>query len=162
MQQEINELRTRVEGLERQLKKKEKYKDTKSRFIPEDSDDYYYISAYGIILADACRDTDVDDYRISIGNCFKTEEEAEKQKRVLINTQKLKDLADALNGSVKINWKDRHQEKYSIILNAEQLSTGINYFCRLQGAVYCLDKNFLAKAIEEIGEKELIELIKGE
>lgn len=161
IQDEIKELKAKLEELEKQVEKKEKYKDIKSRFIPEYSDDYYYISAYGVILADTCKDMNADDYRISIGNCFRTEEEAKKHKRILINTQKLKDLAERLNNGEEIDWNNGCI-KHSICLTEDGLDYALNTGIQTQGVIYCLDENFLCKAIEEIGEEELIELIKGE
>lgn len=158
IQEEIKELRNRLDKLERQVNQD----GIISRYTPKPLEEYYYVNSLGVIIREINNQHNVDDYRISIGNCFKTQEEAEKHKRVLINTQRLKDLADELNGTIKIDWRDEYPAKYYIMLNERGLSIGEAFFCRLQGTVYCVDKNFLAKAIEEIGKEELIELIKGE
>lgn len=97
-------------------------------------------------------------YKISIGNCFRTQEEAEKHKRILINTQKLKDLAERLNNGQDIDWGNSCQLKYFIKLDKGLCLDG-KWVGRHQGTIYCLDKKFLDKAIEEIGRENLIELI---
>lgn len=106
------------------------------------------------------------DIRYSVGNYFKTKQEAEKYKQHLIITQQLKDIALRLNNGVEIdlkNWMDICRQKYKIVLKPynnvllQAISTSIVDL----GQVYCLSDKFLETAIKEIGEKELIEYIKG-
>lgn len=157
IQDEIKELRNKLDELEKQVKEKK----ITGRYIPERSQTYYCVNSFGIIIKETNTQVNMDKYKISIGNCFRTEEEAEKHKRILINTQKLKDLAERLNNGQDIDWGNSCQLKYFIKLSNGLCLDG-KWVVRHQGTIYCLNKSFLTKAIEEIGEEALIELIKGE
>lgn len=132
------------------------------RYKPEYNEGYYLINALGHIIYTSSAQTDMDNYLISIGGCFKTEAQAEKHKRILINKQKLKDLADQLNNNEELDWNDDKQTKYYIVLDGDTPVLDNNWSYKCQGAIYCLDNKFLNKAIEEIGKEGLVELIKDE
>lgn len=159
IEQEIKELKNKLAELERQVKEK---KITR-RYIPKYLENYFYVNSQGFIISELNNQYNVDKYRISIGNGFKTEAEAEKHNRILVNTQKLKDLAEKLNDGVEIDWENDTQLKYYIRLDLSKgrLFIGSTHFYKSQCSAYSLNMNFLTKAIEEIGEENLIELIKG-
>lgn len=125
---------------------------------------YYFIDDEGHCLKDYDAAKEEDNFRYFIGNYFKTEQEAEEYRDNLITKQKLKDLALRLNKGVELNWADTSQFKYFIKLLRENKdfldSDYIVTFVDL-GQVYCLDKDFLNKAKQEIGEDKLIKLIKS-
>ena len=106
------------------------------------------------------------DFNYQIGNYFKTLEEAEKYKNYLIITQKLKDIALRLNDGIEIVW-NKSTPKYAIFYRhlentyRELLVQGKAFDVSYLNGIYCLSDKFLETAIKEIGEKELIEYIKG-
>ena len=103
-----------------------------------------------------------------LGNYFKTECDAEYYRERLIITQKIKDIALRLNNGVEIDYgnpnqsryfiKYRHHDRaYSRIGLKQEYNDEVSYV----GVIHCLSDKFLETCIEEIGEKELIEYIKG-
>ena len=99
--------------------------------------------------------------RYNFGNYFKTLQEAEKvRKKIKLYTQ-LKDLALRLNKGEKIDWDNSAQAKWHICYkNGTVLGLDDMYTSTLQdlGQIYCLDKNFLEIAKQEIGEENLKKL----
>lgn len=156
IEQELKELRNKLDELEKHVKEKE----TINRYMPKKGDLYYYVDSSGIIVYIPYYGLVHDKYRVSVGNCFRTEEEAEKHKRILINTQKLKDLAVRLNAGQDVYWEDNSQTKWFLFLSSsEKVDWSLRERVILQGAICCLDERFLEKATEEIGRENLIELI---
>lgn len=92
-----------------------------------------------------------------MGNYFKTEIEACKVLDKILTYKKLKDLAVKLNEGKIIDWKDDTQEKVYIYFNnaANRLDYGFRSTYQDFGTIYCLDRNFLDKALKEIGENNL-------
>lgn len=82
--------------------------------------------------------------------------------KILVRRQ-LEDIAQRLNKGHKINWNDDNQIKYCIRFNfpLNTISTYARLHQKLQGTVYCLDKNFKDVAIEEIGEERLKKYLRG-
>ena len=80
--------------------------------------------------------------------------------------QKIKDIALRLNNGIEIDWNDKdNQKKYCIYYRFlelhEELIQGTVYNVKYIDGSYCLSDKFLETCIKEIGEKELIEYIKG-
>lgn len=100
--------------------------------------------------------------RYNAYNCFKTEEEAKAEAEKILVRRMLEDIARRLNKGEKIDWGNDNQSKYYIYTTDEGVDIGANYISKLQGTVYCLDKNFLKVAIQEIGEERLERYLKGE
>jgi hypothetical protein len=136
---------------------------TKARWKPEVEELYFFVASYGGIDEFTWKgDSEHDSYLYSIGNCFKTMEEAESYKERLIIKQELEDLAMELNDGVEIDWKDRGQWKYSIYFDSEiecfHQNTDDTLF--FEGSTYCLSENFLEDAKKRIGEDRLLKLFK--
>jgi hypothetical protein len=72
-------------------------------------------------------------------------------------------LADELNGEEVIDWEDEEQRKFYIFYNhmSSSLGLGLNPNNRYEGITYCLDPNFINKAVKKIGEEKLIEMLKS-
>lgn len=155
LQKELDELNNRIKELD---------KESTTRWRAKDSWVYYYIDYEGIITEEQEKYTSFDDYCYTVGNYFKTREEAEEYRDNLITKQKLKDLALRLNKGVELNWADTSQFKHYIRLfrrTGDILENDYIVTCADVGQVYCLDKDFLNKAKQEIGEDKLIKLIKS-
>lgn len=134
------------------------------RWRAEDKKFFWYVGSDGCILNSLDHRTNDDDKRYSLGNYFKTKEEAEEYRDNLLTKQKLKDLALRLNKGVKIDWNNDSQIKRAMSYKEISNELYSTTWCepRYIGAVYCLDANFLNIAKREIGEDKLIKLIKEE
>lgn len=102
----------------------------------------------------------VDNFAYNSGNYFKTKEEAEDYRDNIIIKQELKDLALTLNKGKRINF-DNTDRKCFICLCDGKLKTSYHITDREIGNIYCLDENFIDIAKKEIGEDNLIKLIKS-
>ncbi len=122
---------------------------------------YYLICSDGVINTTSERRDDIDKELYELGNYFQTEEEAEKVLEKIKVYIQLKDLALKLNNGEKIDWQDDCQNKYCIVCDT-YWSKKLDYMyaksTRDIGQIYCLDKDFLNKAIKEIGEENLKKL----
>lgn len=151
MLEQAKELVKTLENKCNELKDKPENIRWKAKF---DGDEYFIIPTDEIIMKkrfDWNNDCDILNYQT--GNYFKTLEEAEKYKNNLIITQKLKDIALRLNNTSAY--------PYFIYLNSYgELATSYQSI-KVMGGIYCANPDFLETAIKEIGEKELIEYMKG-
>jgi hypothetical protein len=163
----INEVYTENKQLKvenKQLKEGFRKQENK-KWRPKGGEYYYYLGDCGYIYEAIASfsESDIRKYRIRHGNCFKTREEAEQYRENLNIKAELKALADELNGGEVIVWTNSKQKKYYIFYNhtANILETCADIVCQNQSSIYCLDKNFLNEAINQIGEQRLIDLIKS-
>ena len=125
---------------------------------PEYDEKYYYIDVDGECYLVSWNDSDINDSLYTIGNCFKTKEEAEFAVEKLKVTTKLKRFAQEHNEKIDwhdsdcngINWKYYLAYEYpikSIIICATE---------RVQGAdVYFTSKELAQEAIKAIGADRL-------
>ena len=95
------------------------------------------------------------------GLVFATEQARDRAMFKLEIETKLKNIAERLNNGRKIDWEDEDQSKFIILYNYRSKILGLLdlygvYRWKYQGGIYCLDKNFLDVAKQEIGEKNLI------
>ena len=99
--------------------------------------------------------------KISKQDKRKQDEELQEAEKILIRRQ-LEEIARRLNKGQKIDWNNDSQAKYRIELYCDEIKTNYYFTYKTQGAVYCLDKNFLNTAIKEIGEERLINYLRDE
>ena len=156
----INKLQTQLENAQEQLKNLNK----NERFIPRYGEVYYYVDSFNEVTWDNYSEYLCDKIRIKAYNCFKIQEEAEKEANKILIRRKLEDVARRLNGDETVDWNGYTQDRYYIDYDydLEKLAQSSTFCNRIQGVVYCLSENFLDEAIKEIGEEELIKYIKGE
>ena len=156
LKKEIEKLGTRIKELEEQEKKCKRWRASRNG-------KYWHItpSASAIVNYTIEINDDQDNRSYETGNYFRTEEEAKKMvEKIKIYTQ-LKDLALRLNKGREVNWDDYKQAKWHIYYDHNNdLTTIGNYSYQDLGQIYCLDKNFLEIAKQEIGEKNLKKLFK--
>lgn len=125
---------------------------------------YFYIST----CADICETLDTgkleDVFRGLIGNYFSTRNEAINAIRKLQIYTRLKAVANRLNANRKLNWYDEEQPKYYIYGDNQdcQLHIAEHYLFQNLCTIYCLDRDFLTVAKQEIGEQNLKELFVNE
>ena len=101
----------------------------------------------------------VDESLINFGLLFETQEEARDFRYWLQTRNYLAKLAKFLNKGQEIDWDNHNQSKYNIHYNIKRKEFNqIPWFeTKSPFEVYCLDENFLQKAIELMGEKTLID-----
>ena len=98
------------------------------------------------------------DFASKYGLIYATKEARDKAMFKLEIETKLKNIAERLNNSRKIDWEDRDQNKYEIFYDyiRKKIECRAFCYCKDQGIIYCLDKNFLNVAKQEIGVDNLI------
>lgn len=159
IKKQISELQSKVAKLENESKE-EKNKRWRARI----NDTYFFVDDSGDVVN--CREYNEysDNYRYKTRNYFATYEEAEEYQEVMNTYYDLMDLAEELNNGEKIDWNDNQQCKYTIFYDFEDnfLNRNNAYVCKEFGQIYCLDGDFVEKAIEKIGEDRLKKLFKYE
>lgn len=161
LEKTIKDLQSALDKAQEDLKNLDSYK----RFVPKKEEVYYFINAQGEVCwtrNNTCGDKKI----MAFYNCFRTEEEAKREKEKTIVRRMLEDIADRLNGGEKIDWENWSQGKCCICFRygygIRRLELALSYDYQYVGAVYCLSDKFLEVAKEEIGEERLIRYIKGE
>ena len=82
---------------------------------PKKGEKYWYIYNAGDIVDDTNDNSKTDEDRFSIGNCFKTQEEAKHMVEKLKVIKELKDFA-LENNEEEIDWNNVEQDKYTLVL----------------------------------------------
>ena len=102
------------------------------------------------------------DFTLKYGLLFSTKEARDKAMFKLEIENKLKNIAERLNKGQKIDWEDENQKKYEIYYDYihKKIECRAFCYCKDQGVIYCLNKNFLKVAKKEIGEENLIKYFK--
>ena len=156
IKKQISELQSKVAKIENESKEEKKGKRWRARI----NNPYFYVDDFGEV--DGCHEYNEygDNYRYKTRNYFATYEEAEEYKEVMNTYYDLMDLAEELNNGEKIDWNDNQQCRYTIYYSfkCDTLDDGIAYVCKEFGQIYCLDEDFLKKAIKKIGKDKLIKL----
>ena len=155
--QEIEKTKKHLANMEKML---EEHKD--ERWKPKPSEEYYCVDDgndvrrvnFNIMNA-------YDRDRIKTYNCFQTREQAEAEAEKILIRRQLEDIARRLNKGKEIDWDNRKQLKHCIELYGNDIITNFYFAHKTQGAVYCLDKNFLDVVTKEIGEGRLIKYLRG-
>lgn len=117
------------------------------RWRAKENDEYCYIDDYGdvdFIFEDM---DELDDYRYSIGDYFKTKKEAELHKEYLIARQVLLDDAEGWKFTLK---EQNYFAKYSVIDNRWHLNGDYHY---TPGGIYFKDLESLKKSLKEHEEQ---------
>lgn len=124
---------------------------------------YYYIYNNGCIYTSYEVNDSTDDYMYKTRNYFKTEEEAQAYLDNINTYYELMDLAEELNNGEEINWDNNNQVKYLLVYDfyEKKIKESLTFRIKDLEQIYCLDKNFLEKAIERIGKEKLEKLFKN-
>ena len=159
----LNDIEEAQRKLDEARKKLDEYNTEYKRWEPKDNEQYWYITDYGTVNYTLFMSKiQNDNTRFKNYNCFPTREEAEQEAEKILVRRQLEDIAKRLNKGEKIDWYDGEQPKHCIELCCNDIITNFYFGHKTQGAVYCLDKNFLDVAKREIGEDRLIKYIRGE
>jgi hypothetical protein len=157
-QQELIEQQKEVSRLIKELKEKQQ-----ESWKPKYGEKYYYITDKGSISWTDWESYALDEYRHSIGNCFKCYDQAGQNLAYYDTKIELKNLAKELNADRTFDWREINQAKYYInyVPMYNDLVLQSVWSAMTIGQVYCLDSSFLDRAIERIGKERLIEMLKA-
>ena len=159
--QEIEKTKEHLANMEKILEKCEY-----ERWKPKDFSTYFYVdSCMKIEESEFYNDTYIHSERYNTYSTFKTKEEAEAEAEKILVRRQLEDIAKRLNKNEEIDWRNLEQNKYYLSCDNYNRCGKICCVCSnntVQGAVYCLDKNFLDVAKREIGEGRLNKYLRGE
>lgn len=160
MSDKLDNLKKKYEELGKEIKRLE---NSGGRCRAEKDEAYFCISTGGYINRYTEDFFDVDDFRHQTRNYFKTREEAQKHLDNINTYYELMNLAEELNNEKKIDWNNYEQEKYYLFYDYEDKTVCQNWtrFSKEVGQIYCLDENFLDKALERIGKERLEKLFKN-
>lgn len=162
----LNDIEEAQRKLDEARKKLDEYNTEYKRWKPKENERYFYVISNGMVGSDFRNGNfTTDENRYSFYNCFKTREQAEVEAEKILVRRQLEDIAKRLNKGEEIDWCNLAQNKYYLSCDNYNRCGNICCVCSnntVQGAVYCLDKNFLNVAKREIGEDRLIKYIRGE
>jgi len=125
----------------------------------------YFIGDYEVVNVSIFNLMTVDlEKYIKLGFIATNKEVLEKKLRHIEIEQKIRNVADRLNGGKVIDWNNLSQNKYKIYFDFKNNKLFVidNTECKNQGNIYCLSNKFLEECIKEIGEQDLIKYLKGE
>lgn len=128
---------------------------------PQKGERYWYICHAGNIVDDTNDNTKIDEDRFSIGNCFKTEEEAQHMIEKLKVIKELKDFA-LENNEEEIDWNNPEQDKYTLVLrDTDNYKRILEFKARLfeQGSPFniCFTSEEICKqAAEKVGIERIL------
>src|SRR5574344_566352 len=151
----LSELKAEIEKKENEIKAEKIDKAWK----PKEGDTYYYLYSDGDIAIVKWNDNTMDNSRYNIGNCFKTEELAtkERDKRILLTELERWALE---HNEEEIDWNNRNQYKSSIYYNHKEnkLETENLHFNQFSQLPYFTSGALAKQAIEIFGQrlKELV------
>lgn len=130
-------------------------KEEKSKvWKPKDEEDYWFVDSHGDIKFDYWGSYPFEENLYAIGNCFRTEEEAELYRRKLLVTAELKRFAEEHNG--KIDWNDFNQRKYCFCFNSAKKEIVIDYWwIAKMESVYFSSQEIAQRALETIGAERI-------
>lgn len=133
------------------MKLKNHFGDTNKkvrRWKPEDGDDYYCVMSDGKVTT-FIWNTDVTDYgHYKLGNCFETEEEAQKELDRRFAEQELLDMVDA-------KMSDEHEKWFIEYCSQESYFYPNNVFFRFATSFIFSSKESCKKAIKALGDEKL-------
>ena len=159
----MNNIKEKIEQMEKELEELKEKLNQENVTKRERYEEYWFLDC-GDFESDYDEYSEIDDYRYSVGNYFKTKEQVENYKEKLLIEQELRDIARELNKGEEIDWNDNDQKKYYLYYCyiEEGISRTFDFLGKGQGIIYCLDENFMTIAIKRIGEERLTKYLKGE
>lgn len=163
----LNDIEEAQRKLDEARKKLDEYNTGYKRWKPKEGERYYYVAETGEAVG-SCNAEGLNEVILSryynAYNCFQTREQAETEAEKILVRRQLEDIAKRLNKGRRLDWDNSYQFKNSISFDffTNKIVSYRRFQQKEQGAVYCLDENFLDVAKREIGEDRLIKYIRGE
>ena len=165
---ELNELKNKLAELETTTskaieelkvaleKKKNEIKAAKIEKVrkPEYKETYYFIDSEGKVIMSEWTNHEYDKSRYSLGNCFKTRQEAEKARDKLILIVDLKRFAEE-NNEGEIYWNNENQYKWSVMYNFDDENMDTECHCIYKESIlpYFTSEEKARKAIDTFKDR---------
>lgn len=149
-----------IKDLQEKLARAEQIEvDESKRWKPERNEKFWYLN--GDVYLDTWTDCGSDNFQYIIGNCFKTEEEAEEYKKQLEYTARYKNYIE--EHSEPIDWNNGNQPKCCAEFCYDKGDIFVEYYYshRTQGAIYASTERIILDAINEIGEDNFKKYVLG-
>ena len=146
LQMEINSLKQRIAELEELVKEEQEF--------PQYGDGYWYIDDYGYILSEKWGGLDFEEFRLEIGNVFKTKEQAE------FSVEKLKVEAELRKYSRPFK-EDEYNYFIQIHPSHNNIVTESDDYYQTQGTIYFESTEKAQQAIDAVGEERIKKYIFG-
>lgn len=146
---------------EKQIKEYLGIKEPK-RWKPKNGERYWYIPHCGDIASTSWSNyCDLDADLFTMGNCFKTKEEAEFALEKHLVYQELKQFADENNDP--IDWNDKRQKKYSFFYNYSDKCLIISDYHHIAyiGVIYFSSLDLVQKALTLVDENRIKKYLFG-
>lgn len=130
----------------------------KGRFIPENGERYYYVDGDGLIDTELNHDSLKARFRISVGNCYHTKEEA---KEALWRMQFETIMIDTFK-PWECDWKRTHTKHYLEYWHGQKvLRINDSHTVKQLGVIHCNDEKVIKQFIKD-NEQDLIRYFKGQ
>ena len=160
----LNKLKQLEEDFNKQvsdIKEQIKQCDKENKvWIPKENEKYWYLNELGFPIEDKNEKYLTDNNRFDFGNCFKTQEEAER-KMFEIKLHRKLELFALENNDTEIDWNDS-SEKYKINYSKDKgIYIHMVYSLKDFGQVYFTSRGIAEKALEAFKD-DLIRYFKGD
>lgn len=162
----MNELKVNFENLTEKeraelLKLVEKANKPKSKVWKPENNELYYYSYNDKTNSDCWNGVDIDNSRYAIGNCFKTEEEAQNAVERLKIRAELQRYADEHNEP--IDWKNNKQDKWYIRFHYWNKTVDYDYVAMARDTfqIYFSSEEVAKAAVQSVGEERIKKYLFG-
>ena len=145
LQDEIKVLKERIAELEEQIKEEQEF--------PQNGYEYWYIDDYGYILNEKWDGLDFEEFRLAMGNIFKTKEQAVFALEKLKVEAELRKFSKSPNMSA-VKW-------FIVCADSEEVYTLYTTQEISQGTIYFESKKVAQQAIETVGIDRIKKYIFG-
>jgi len=129
IQQQANDIEKQIAKLQSDYAKlkEEMSKPKNGRFVPEMDEPFFYIIAFGEVLNTIYENHPSDNFKLRIGNCYRTQEEA---KKALLRINTIADVNEIIREeNEKSGWvadvNDKNQAKGRLLYDRHNKSANI-------------------------------------
>ena len=125
----------------------------KSVWDLKNGDVYYFLTSYRYVMKTVWVDTDADNEKLSIGNAFLMEEDAEFARERLKVIAELEKYAKEFSDG---EWKDNKTQKYYIVYRySDDYIRSILTYTSKDSALYFESPEKIQEAIDAVGEERV-------
>lgn len=150
---ELEEAKAKIAEIEKKIEEK---KSETGRWKPEEGDKYWFINDIGDIYKSEWNNVNIDKERYSIGNYYRTKEEANFAIEKLKVIAELKEFAEP---------KDRKWDgiisHYFFCYDYDEEEIAISYNCYWKGTIYFESEEKAQQAIDAVGEERVAKYLLG-
>lgn len=137
-----------------------KLAEKKVYWVPNVGEHYWYFKAVDDVFFTENNETEIDKFRISIGNCFKTEKEAKEAITRLKMQTKWKRLSLEA-GEADNPWDGEHEHHFAYWSYSEEEICYYHHCFGNSGQIYFPFEKSLEAAIAKLGEENVKKYILG-